>query len=106
MEENMSNYQTFVVNSARYKTLLTKKYKNRKKWERPDPRELYSFIPGTVLEIGVKVGQEVKEGEILMILEAMKMENKVEMPFDGVIKEINIEKGQRVPKDHLMIVVE
>jgi biotin carboxyl carrier protein len=106
MEENKPTNQTFVVNSAKYKTLLTKKFKNRKPWVRPNPKEIFSFIPGTIIDIKVKPGQKVKEGKIILILEAMKMQNKVEMPFDGIIKEINIEEGQKVPNNYLMIVIE
>jgi len=106
MEENKPKYQTFVVNSAKYTTLLTGKFEKRKLWERPDPNKVNSFIPGTIIEIKVKPGQKVKEGETLLILEAMKMLNKVEMPFDGTIKAVNVDEGQRIPKDYLMIEIE
>lgn len=106
MEENTPKYQTFVVNSAKYKTLLTGKFEKRKSWERPDPKKINSFIPGTIIEIKVKPGQKVKKGETLLILEAMKMLNKVEIPFEGTIKAVNIEEGQRIPKDFLMIEIE
>lgn len=106
MEENKPNYQTFVVTSARYLTLLTKKYERRKKWQSVDPNEIRSFIPGTILDVYVQPGQEVKEGEPLLLLDAMKMHTKIEMPVDGKIKEVFIKKGDRVPKDLVMIVIE
>jgi biotin carboxyl carrier protein len=65
-----------------------------------------SFIPGTIVEIFVKEGQEVKAGESLMILEAMKMKNLIEMPFDGVIKKIHVEEGVKVPNKTLMLEIE
>jgi biotin carboxyl carrier protein len=106
MEESTPKYQTFVVNSAKYKTLYTTKFEMRKKWERPNPNEIRSYIPGTILKLMVKPGQEVKEGECLLILEAMKMENKIEMPFDGKVKEIHVEEGVKIPKDVIMVTVE
>lgn len=99
-------YQTFVVNSAKYKTLLTKKFSARKPWVRPNPKEIFSFIPGTIIEILIKPGQKVKKGETMLILEAMKMRNKVAMPFDGTIKAVHIEAGQKIAKDILMIEIE
>lgn len=106
MEENNSKYQVFVVNSARYLTLTTTKFDKRKKWQRSDPKEIRSIIPGSVIEIMTSPGQEVKEGEVILTLDAMKMYTKVEMPFDGVIKSINVAKGDRIPKDTVMITIE
>lgn len=91
---------------ARYKTLLTEKYKNRKKWENPDPRKIVSDIPGTVIKVHVKEGQKVKEGELMMVLEAMKMKNKIYFSMDGVVKKIYVKAEERVPKNHLMIELE
>ena len=106
MEESTPKYQTFVVNSAKYKTLYTTKFEMRKKWERPDTNEVRSYIPGTVIKLFAKPGQKVKKGECLLILEAMKMENKIEMPFDGTIKEIHVEEGVQIPKDVIMVTIE
>ena len=51
----------------------------------------------------VKEGDQVKEGEVLLILEAMKMMNKVLMPYDGKVTKIMVAEGQRVPKNHLIV---
>lgn len=102
----MENLKEFNVDGTVYKTELTKKFENRKNWERPNPKNLLSFIPGTIVEIFVKEGQEVKAGESLMILEAMKMKNLIEMPFDGVIKKIHVEEGVKVPNKMLMVEIE
>ena len=58
-----------------YKTYLTKKFLERKMWKAPDPLQVLSHIPGSVIEIFVKPGQKVKKGDKLMIYEAMKMMN-------------------------------
>lgn len=60
-------------------------------------------MPGLILEISVKVGDEVKENDPLLILEAMKMENSFLSPRNGVIKAIAVEKGNAVDKGQLLI---
>jgi biotin carboxyl carrier protein len=96
----------FAVTARKYKTQLTNKYKNRKVWLNPSPFELQSSIPGTVLSIDVKEGDLVEEGSLILILEAMKMRNRMLMPFTARIKKINVSPGERVPKDMLMIELE
>ncbi|WP_445710517.1 acetyl-CoA carboxylase biotin carboxyl carrier protein subunit [Flavobacterium sp.] len=60
-------------------------------------------MPGLILEISVVVGQEVKENDPLLILEAMKMENSILSPRDGVIKSVTMTKGAAVEKGALLI---
>ena len=60
-------------------------------------------MPGLLLDIMVKVSQEVKENDPLLILEAMKMENVIVSPRDGIIKSIAIDKGAAVEKNQLLI---
>lgn len=60
-------------------------------------------MPGLVLEINIEVGQEVQEGDNLLILEAMKMENSFTSPRAGIIKSIAVNKGQAVDKGQLLI---
>lgn len=55
-----------------------------------------SPMPGTVLDIKVKAGEAVKEGQVILILEAMKMENEIVAPKDGTIAAIHITKGASV----------
>lgn len=102
---NNDELESFRVYVAEYKTKLTSKFKNRKKWTPPNNNHVLALIPGTILEINVKENQHVKEGESLLILEAMKMENNITMPFDGKITSINIEIGQLVTKNYIMIEV-
>ncbi len=96
----------FAVTARKYKTLLTKKYQERKVWENPSPYEVQSYIPGTIIEISVKEGEIVEEGAPLLILEAMKMQNLIAMPFTAKIKKINVNVGDKIPKDTLMIELE
>ena len=63
-------------------------------------------MPGLILEVNVKEGQEVKEGDPLLVLEAMKMENVILAPNDGIIQSIKIEKGDAVEKKQLLMETE
>lgn len=60
-------------------------------------------MPGLILDVNVKVGQEVKENDTLLLLEAMKMENVITSPRDGIIKSVNAIKGNTVEKGSLLI---
>lgn len=91
------------IGSAVYATRLTKKFLNRKPYKRPDVRKLAAVIPGTIQKIMVSEGDEVKQGTPMLILEAMKMENLVLSPMDGIIKKIHVSKGELVPKEHLLL---
>lgn len=53
-------------------------------------------MPGTILDVKVKVGDVVKKGQVLMILEAMKMENEIMAGCDGTITSVNVQNGQSV----------
>jgi biotin carboxyl carrier protein len=100
---NMVKYQTLDILGDKYTTLFTKKYENRKKWVKPNEKNICSFIPGTVTEIFIKAGQTMKKGDKLMIFEAMKMLNLVEMPVNGKIKKIHVSVGDKISKGTLMI---
>lgn len=102
-EKDYGEYPTLSISSGLYKTELTTKFKNRKNWEAPNPKKIHAVIPGTILDVFVKVGQEVKRGEILLILEAMKMQNQIIMPFDGKIKKVYVKPDEVIKKQHLMI---
>tara|TARA_B110000046_G_scaffold41953_1_gene46563 strand:- start:2208 stop:2717 length:510 start_codon:yes stop_codon:yes gene_type:complete len=60
-------------------------------------------MPGLVLDVMVEDGQEIKKGSALVILEAMKMENIIKSPTDGVIKTVVATKGSAVDKNELLI---
>ena len=62
-------------------------------------------MPGTILEVRVTEGAAVKKGDILLILEAMKMENEIMSPCDGTIKQVVAAKGASVNSGDPLIVI-
>ena len=59
-------------------------------------------MPGTILDVKVSVGQSVKKGDVICVLEAMKMENDSPAPADGVVASINVQKGASVAANDLL----
>ena len=55
-----------------------------------------SPMPGTILDVKVSAGQSVKKGDVICVLEAMKMENDIPAPCDGVVASVNVQKGASV----------
>ena len=62
-------------------------------------------LQGSMFNILVKEGQAVKKGDVVAILEAMKMENEIISPVDGTIKSVNVEKGQNVNLGDVIVVI-
>jgi biotin carboxyl carrier protein len=94
------------IDTSLYKTRISSKFKNRKHYQPADPRKILSFIPGTVIEIIVKAGQYVKKGDDLLILDAMKMKNRLKCSMDGKIKSIEVKEGDKVSKGVVLIELE
>ncbi len=64
--------------------------------------QVTSPMPGTILEIKVSAGQSVKKGDVICVLEAMKMENDIPAPADGVVASINVQKGATVAANDVL----
>ena len=77
---------------------------SRPKADRENLHHLGSPMPGTVVEIKVQPGQEVREQDKLLVLEAMKMEMALQSPLSGIVKEIYVKSGERVDSGDLLIV--
>ncbi len=67
--------------------------------------ELKAPMAGTILDVKVKVGQTVQSGDVVCILEAMKLENEVVADKGGVVKSINVSKGESVENGKLLVVI-
>lgn len=68
--------------------------------------QVTSPMPGTILAVNVAAGDTVKRGQVLMILEAMKMENEIMCPRDGKIVSVNTSKGATVESGTLLCVIQ
>ena len=69
-----------------------------------DGQKCISPMPGTILKVLVSQGQAVKAGDVLFILEAMKMENEITAEFDGTVKQILVSNGTVVNTDDVLAV--
>ncbi len=64
-----------------------------------------SPMPGTILSVNVQNGAAVKKGDVLMVLEAMKMENEIMSPCDGTIVSVNVQNGASVETGAVLCVI-
>ena len=68
-------------------------------------QQIKAPMPGTILEVRVQAGQAVKKGQVLVILEAMKMENEIQAPCDGTVGSVNVRKGDSVETQALICTI-
>jgi pyruvate carboxylase len=77
----------------------------REKAEKGNPRHVGAPMPGKVLKLNVKAGDEVKAGDVLMVTEAMKMETNIKAREDGKVAEVKCKEGGKVEKGELVVVM-
>lgn len=94
---------TLVLDDTAYKTNFTKKFQLRKPYKPDTNKEIRAFIPGAIREVKATAGMQVKQGDILLILEAMKMKNRIFSPISGIIKSVYVKVNDIVPKNELLI---
>lgn len=94
---------TIILDDTVYKTNLTKKYSLRKPYNSGNSKEIRAFIPGVIREVSFQSGDSIRQGEILLILEAMKMKNRIFSPINGKIKNLNVKVGDVVAKNELLV---
>lgn len=118
-DENMAEVD---VNGSIYQVELEKEVKTSKtpKLVRPKPKptqadkpkpatglsKVVAPLPGTIIKINVKEGDAVKKGDVLMIMEAMKMENNVLAEKDGVIKKVQVNEGVAILQGDVLVEIE
>jgi biotin carboxyl carrier protein len=93
----------FVIEDREYQTVVTTKFKNRKKYTPPDPKKITCIIPGIIQKIYVKEGQRIRAAEPLLVLEAMKMQNDIVSAEDAIVKSIPVKVGQLAAKGQVLI---
>jgi len=99
LEYNSKNYEAVCKNELE---LLTEKFAQQRGGVKIK-NELLSPMPGAIVKINAKEGQEVKKGEVLIVLEAMKMENELKAAANCKIQKIFVEEKASVDKDQLLI---
>ena len=120
IEDNIAHVE---VNGTRYNVEMEKKAKQTAPIARPRPAAapaaakpaakpaaskggVKSPLPGVILDIKVKEGDEVKKGQTIIILEAMKMENSINADRDGKIASIKVSKGESVLEGTDLVIIE
>lgn len=86
-------------------TAIKSAIQTKRKAEPTNKEQIGATMPGSVLEIFVKKGDRVKQGDTLMVTEAMKMETAIEARYDGEVKHIYVEAGETIAQDDLLIEV-
>jgi biotin carboxyl carrier protein len=102
MEENRP-LRPFPYGDRVYETRMTTKFDRRVPYIPPRRTHLLCVIPGIIHSILVREGQKVIEGQPLLILEAMKMQNEIRSPFSGTIRTIHAAVGKRTAKGDLLL---
>jgi pyruvate carboxylase subunit B len=104
-KQKTAKYDQMTIGDSTYNTLLTDKFKNREPFKHQKSGDITAFIPGTIDDINIKEGEKVEKGQILLILEAMKMRNRIIAPFSGTVKSLKVKTGDIVSKNQLLIIL-
>lgn len=91
--------QPIIKSVSRSPIKLDNSYSN----EQVGSKKVEAPMPGTILSINVTKGQMVKKGEVLIVLEAMKMENEIVSPIDGKVISVNVNQGDVVNSGEILI---
>jgi biotin carboxyl carrier protein len=99
LEVNGTQYEVELheeVKKTKTPTIVRSAVQNKKEIEKNESKagsKIKAPLPGTILKVNVKVGDEVKKGDVLMVMEAMKMENNVLAETGGTIKALEVKEG-------------
>lgn len=100
-------YDSIIVDGEKYKTTIPPKFKSVSRAYQPtNENHITAFIPGTVKKVFVKTKEKIKEGQDLLILDAMKMENSLKAHKNGRVKKILVKAGSKVMKNEILIELE
>ena len=92
-----------IIDQTNYTTRLSRRFADRKPYKPPEPGKINSFIPGTVVEVLVSDGDEVQAGDDILILDAMKMKNRLKSHVAGRVSCVNVKPGDRVTKGTVLV---
>ncbi len=100
--------KTFNVVVREDRVAIAKKVERKRK-EKVEEFEGFAVranLPGIISRIIVKEGDRVRKGDVIMILEAMKMESEIKSPRDGIVKQIVVKEGDRVDVNDVLVVID
>ena len=103
LEQPEPEFIAFQMEHIAYKTLANRTFLSRKPYAVDDPKKITAFIPGTIVKVYVKENHKVKAGEVLLDLQAMKMNNHLLAPANTIVKKIYVKQGERVSKNQLLV---
>lgn len=108
------NGKTYRVELESIEQVASKAVKEEKKEDAPkaaapvasgEGKAVESPIQGSVVNVKVSVGQSVKKGDVLVVVEAMKLENDVVSPFDGTVSEVLVKKGDSIAAKQAIVMI-
>lgn len=103
MEMENKDLDKINIDHTSYVTRLSKRFTNRKPYSPPVSGKVVSFIPGTVVEVMVKKGDKVSKGDDVVILDAMKMKNRLKSHATGKVLSVMVKPGDKVPKGAVLV---
>ena len=105
----MSEQDKFIqisLENGVHQTRATGKFHGRRLYERQDPGIVRALIPGTVAAIETAQGKTVRQGDTVMILEAMKMLNRIKAPKSGTVRALRVAEKDKVAKGQILFEIE
>jgi biotin carboxyl carrier protein len=103
---NSKQFSQIALENGVFETRLTRKFAQRKPYKRQEPGIIHAVIPGMIAEIATRNGNRVRQGETLMVLEAMKMLNRVMAPVAGTVRSLHVSVGDKVKKGQVLAQIE
>ena len=106
-QDSIEDLPDSAFNSASAQTLPAGAYTPSRAAEThsADEKAYHSPLTGLVIKVNVDPGQQVHAGDLLLVLEAMKMENEIKAASDGIVESVNVEKGSSVKVGDLLIAI-
>ncbi len=98
---NENEMRKLNIDETIYETEVPSSFDRR--WTPANKMLVNAFIPGTIIEVKTRVGDKVREGDILLILDAMKMYNEIVAPVAGTVEVVAVSAGERVEKNQLLV---
>jgi len=111
LKKDTGEYEVYVDGDKFTFSLEDEKERFMKEWIKDDNqaktiRKIQAPMPGLIIELPVNEGQEIKKGDTLAIIEAMKMENEIKAAADGTIKDVLVKEKESVDKNAVLLTIE